>query len=135
MKPGPRCIQFHLAYAAAVLLFIVAIPAPNGAQSPSHPNSPITGELILSSNHHYFFDEKGHAVLLAGSQTWNRLQDWGTDGENEDSVGNLVDLVTVRYGRIDVLYSNAGILLDGRDLLAEQYTGKRDYSRNHGHPE
>ncbi len=43
-----------------------------------------------------------------------------TDISNEDSVRNLIDVVAARYGRIDVLYSNAGILLDGRDLPADE---------------
>jgi Family of unknown function (DUF6298)/Putative collagen-binding domain of a collagenase len=39
-----------------------------------------TGPLVASSNPHYFQDAHGHALALAGSQTWNTLQDWGTDG-------------------------------------------------------
>ena len=38
------------------------------------------GPLVVSSNPHYFQDAHGHALALAGSQTWNTLQDWGTDG-------------------------------------------------------
>ena len=51
------------------------------AQS-AHPqaNPPIAAPLVASSNPHYFQDAKGDAVILNGSQTWNTLQDWGTDG-------------------------------------------------------
>jgi hypothetical protein len=50
------------------------------AQKPATGNPPITGELTLSANHHYFKDGKGNIILLNGSQTWNTLQDWGTGG-------------------------------------------------------
>jgi Putative collagen-binding domain of a collagenase len=42
-------------------------------------NPPITGPLTVSSNPHYFKDPSGRILLLNGSQTWNTLQDWGTD--------------------------------------------------------
>jgi hypothetical protein len=42
--------------------------------------SNITGPLVVSSNPHYFKDANGKALILAGSQTWNTLQDWGTGG-------------------------------------------------------
>lgn len=38
------------------------------------------GPLRASTNPNYFESTKGHALLLCGSQTWNTLQDWGTDG-------------------------------------------------------
>jgi hypothetical protein len=49
---------------------------------PARPqaNPPITGPLAISSNPHYFKDAGGTPLLLSGSQTWNTLQDWGTDG-------------------------------------------------------
>lgn len=46
-------------------------------------NQPISGVLTVSSNRHYFKDANGKALLLAGSQTWNTLQDWGTGGSPE----------------------------------------------------
>ena len=46
----------------------------------------------------------------------------GVDISSEDSVSNLMDAALARYGRIDVLYNNAGILLDGRDLPADELT-------------
>ena len=67
---------------AAFAFLIAALLVSNRlmAQSGSGSNPPITGELVLSGNHHYFSDGNGHAVLLGGSQTWNTLQDWGTGG-------------------------------------------------------
>ncbi len=45
----------------------------------SNPGS--TGPLRTSStNPRYFLDASGNPVLLAGSHTWNNLQDWGTGG-------------------------------------------------------
>ncbi|MFZ0746825.1 MAG: DUF6298 domain-containing protein [Terracidiphilus sp.] len=72
---GHACPAYFLCFAIALLL---ANPA--AAQYAWKPNPPITGELAPSANHHYFSDERGRAVLLAGSQTWNTLQDWGTGG-------------------------------------------------------
>jgi len=46
----------------------------------SSSTQPITGELTVSSNPHYFKDAKGAPLILNGSQTWNTLQDWGADG-------------------------------------------------------
>ena len=40
----------------------------------------IDGPLVASDNPHYFKDANGVALILTGSQTWNTLQDWGTDG-------------------------------------------------------
>jgi hypothetical protein len=43
-------------------------------------NPKITGPLVVSSNPRYFKDADGATLILNGSQTWNTLQDWGTDG-------------------------------------------------------
>ena len=40
----------------------------------------ISGPLTLSDNPHYFKDATGAALILSGSQTWNTLQDWGSNG-------------------------------------------------------
>jgi chitodextrinase len=40
----------------------------------------ITDPLSASSNPNYFKDGTGKPVILSGSQTWNSLQDWGTNG-------------------------------------------------------
>jgi len=47
-------------------------------------NPSLTGPLTVSSNPRYFMDPSGRIVLLNGSQTWNTLQDWGTDGAAQD---------------------------------------------------
>jgi hypothetical protein len=46
----------------------------------SQTTGKIAGPLVASSNPHYFKDANGAALILAGSQTWNTLQDWGSDG-------------------------------------------------------
>ena len=50
------------------------------AQPTPRANPPITAPLTASANHHYFKDGRGKDILLSGSQTWNTLQDWGTNG-------------------------------------------------------
>ncbi len=67
-----RC-RLGLALWAVVLLS----PAPC-----AHPQAtaPIAAPLVVSSNPDYFKDASGTALILVGSQTWNTLQDWGTDG-------------------------------------------------------
>jgi hypothetical protein len=42
--------------------------------------APIKGPLRQSRNPNYFEDAGGTPLILCGSQTWNTLQDWGTDG-------------------------------------------------------
>ena len=42
--------------------------------------APISGPLRQSKNPNYFEDSSGTPLILCGSQTWNTLQDWGTDG-------------------------------------------------------
>jgi hypothetical protein len=42
----------------------------------SHVRSP----LKASSNPNYFTDASGRPLILCGSQTWNTLQDWGSQG-------------------------------------------------------
>src|SRR5450432_1875957 len=49
--------------------------APDGSVA-----SVLAGPLKISSNPHYFQDANGRALVLAGSHTWNDLQDWGTGG-------------------------------------------------------
>ena len=43
-------------------------------------NPPVRQPLSASENFRYFKDSTGAPLLLTGSQTWNTLQDWGTDG-------------------------------------------------------
>ena len=40
----------------------------------------INGPLRHSRNPNYFEDASGNALILCGSQTWNTLQDWGSNG-------------------------------------------------------
>jgi hypothetical protein len=40
----------------------------------------ITGPLVASGNPNYFKDASGAILILNGSQTWNTLQDWGSNG-------------------------------------------------------
>jgi len=61
----------------AVCLSGTQLEAQPAAQS---SNPPITGELTVSRNPHYFQDAKGAPLILNGSQSWNTLQDHGTDG-------------------------------------------------------
>jgi len=41
--------------------------------------TPINGPLRPSKNPNYFEDATGTPIILCGSQTWNTLQDWGTN--------------------------------------------------------
>ena len=40
----------------------------------------VAGPLTASSNPNYFKDANGTVLILNGSQTWNTLQDWGSNG-------------------------------------------------------
>ena len=62
--------MFRFALWAAVLLFLTPRARPQAIAAP----------LVVSSNPHYFQDAQGRALILAGSQTWNTLQDWGSNG-------------------------------------------------------
>lgn len=46
-------------------------------------NAQVAGPLRASSNPSYFQDANGTVLILNGSQTWNTLQDWGSDGTVE----------------------------------------------------
>lgn len=62
----------------SMLLFVLLLCAP-AARPQTNPR--ITGPLVVSANSRYFKDPSGAIVVLNGSQTWNTLQDWSTDGE------------------------------------------------------
>jgi len=51
-----------------------------GGGSASAGPVPIKGPLKHSRNVNYFEDAGGKALILCGSQTWNTLQDWGSNG-------------------------------------------------------
>jgi hypothetical protein len=42
--------------------------------------SQIAGPLVPFGNLQYFSDVNGATLILNGSQSWNKLQDFGTDG-------------------------------------------------------
>jgi len=68
--------------ALLTILITVFFPGMQASAMPAAENSnpPITGELTVSSNPHYFQDAHGVPLILAGSQTWNTFQDWGAGG-------------------------------------------------------
>lgn len=52
----------------------------SGESAPPPASPPILAPLkALGTNPHYFADGSGKAIYLTGSQTWNTLQDWGTN--------------------------------------------------------
>jgi hypothetical protein len=72
----------------SILLLLTLWPGFNAdpalAQESKDPNqralsAPIKGPLRPSRNPNYFQDSSGTALILCGSQTWNTLQDWGSD--------------------------------------------------------
>ncbi|HEX5412323.1 MAG TPA: putative collagen-binding domain-containing protein [Terriglobia bacterium] len=66
--------------ALCALLQACAAPPESPAVHPA-PSKSIKAPLrALATNPRYFTDGSGKAIYLAGSQTWNTLQDWGTNG-------------------------------------------------------
>jgi len=43
----------------------------------------VAGPLTASGNPNYFKDANGAVLILNGAQTWNTLQDWGSNGTVE----------------------------------------------------
>jgi hypothetical protein len=72
-----------LAIAAGAVAAVPVSEAVTDARSGASPypaSTPIKTPLkTLATNPHYFTDDSGKAVYLTGSQTWNTLQDWGTN--------------------------------------------------------
>jgi Putative collagen-binding domain of a collagenase len=60
---------------AALLSVALLGPAAAGASTVN-----ITRPLVASANPNYFKDASGAVIVLAGSHTWNTLQDWGSHG-------------------------------------------------------
>jgi hypothetical protein len=52
----------------------------NGAVDGAAGVTALAGPLSVSANPAYFQDANGRALILAGSHTWNNLQDWGSAG-------------------------------------------------------
>ena len=75
-SPGARRrVHFH----SRVLLLLLLVQC---AQPQTIPQTipKIDGPLVVSSNPNYFKDANGNVLILNGSQTWNTLQDWGSNG-------------------------------------------------------
>lgn len=70
----------HLRARVAVVLCLLLLLAHSARPQTS---APIDGPLVVSSNPHYFRNANGDALILNGSQTWNSLQDWGTEGSTQ----------------------------------------------------
>jgi hypothetical protein len=60
----------------------------------------ITGPLVASGNPNYFKDANGKALILSGSQTWNTLQDWGSNGSQQALDFNAYVSHAVHHGRV-----------------------------------
>ena len=71
---GPNTNFGFASFTARGLGTTTSLDARTAGQSP--PKRP----LRPSRNPHYFEDASGNPIILCGSQTWNTLQDWGTDG-------------------------------------------------------
>ena len=63
---------------ARLLAAIQRSPRPS-ARAGTEPG-PIKAPLKASTTGNYFEDASGTPLILCGSQTWNTLQDWGTNG-------------------------------------------------------
>jgi hypothetical protein len=66
-------IRFRFAVLSFVLLSLVCT-------APCQTVGRAAGPLTASANPNYFQDANGAVLVLNGSQTWNTLQDWGSDG-------------------------------------------------------
>lgn len=65
---------------ATILLAGVIAAYSSRAQLTSSLQAPASGPLRVSANPNYFEDATGTPLILCGSQTWNTLQDWGSNG-------------------------------------------------------
>src|SRR5262249_19732740 len=70
---------FRMWIAAALVISLGGLSAVAGSDGEPRLR-PISGPLKASKNPNYFQDAGGKPIVLCGSQTWNTLQDWGTDG-------------------------------------------------------
>jgi hypothetical protein len=79
-----RCLlALHLAVSAIAADGIPIVKEPTGKAVPAaiDVGQPlIRAPLKVSKNPNYFQDASGTPLILCGSQTWNTLQDWGTEG-------------------------------------------------------
>jgi len=66
----------------------------------------ISGPLSVSRNHNYFMDAGGSVLILNGSQTWNTLQDWGSDAAPQElDFGAFVQFLTAHKHNFTLLWS------------------------------
>jgi hypothetical protein len=80
MQPRPgflwkRSLVFHGQGLKVLLGVLLGVQAAVAAQ--------VAGPLTASRNPNYFQDANGAVLILNGSQTWNTLQDWGSNGSVE----------------------------------------------------
>jgi hypothetical protein len=59
---------------------VLGISSAAAVQPPDPTAGPVAGPLRVSANPNYFKDSNGAVLILNGSQAWNTLQDWGSDG-------------------------------------------------------
>jgi hypothetical protein len=65
----------------------------------------IAGPLVASDNPNYFRDANGSILILNGSQTWNTLQDWGTNGSVQTSDFNaFINFLTAHGHNFTLLW-------------------------------
>ena len=65
----------------------------------------IAGPLVASANPNYFKDANGSVLILNGSQTWNTLQDWGTNGSVQTlDFGAFVNFLTAHGHNFTLLW-------------------------------
>jgi hypothetical protein len=73
-----RRLGLHFKFATLSWLLLLLAPCAE-AQTTPQPTK-IDGPLVASRNPNYFRDAHGSVLILNGSQTWNTLQDWGSNG-------------------------------------------------------
>src|SRR5262245_47182074 len=71
-------------FALLLLTYSLGLNAPpvlaQAGKGERAPSAPVQGPLKQSRNPNYFEDASGTPLILCGSQTWNTLQDWGSNG-------------------------------------------------------
>src|SRR5258708_14220102 len=88
-------MSVRILQAAMVTLLGMALVAPAAAQTSTLK---IAGPLSASGNPNYFKDANGAVLILNGSQTWNTLQDWGSNGSLQTLDFNAFVKFLIAYG-------------------------------------
>jgi hypothetical protein len=66
----------------------------------------IAGPLVASGNPNYFKDANGTVLVLSGSQTWNTLQGWGSNGSLQSLDFNVyVNFLTAHGHNFTLLWA------------------------------